>query len=70
MFMVKALVFLVACISQFDFNVVSFCTYLLKILQFLSSATEFLVFLNLFDPFWVRKSKIYGTNQTFFAMIE
>ena len=35
-------------ISPFDLKVVSFCTCLLKIWQFLSSATGFLVFLTFF----------------------
>ena len=35
-------------ISQFDFNVVGLCRCPLKVLQFFSSATGFLVFLTLF----------------------
>ena len=35
-------------VSEFGFKVVGFCTCLLKILQFLSSATRLLVFLTLF----------------------
>ena len=38
---------MVSMISQFDFEVVSFYTCLLKIWQFLSSATGFLVILTL-----------------------
>ena len=44
----KGFAFLVNMISQFDCKVAGFCMCLLKILQFLSSATGFLVFLTLF----------------------
>ena len=44
----KGFGFVVNIISRFDFKVVGFCTCLLKILQFLSSATGCLVFLTLF----------------------